>query len=67
MFSPCARRCWALGPVVAEVEGIVTRINLDAGDAVARGDLRVLLDPAGLSYGSFRTQASSRQVVVSTT
>lgn len=34
--------------VVAEVEGSVTSIDVDAGDLVARGDLLILIDPVDL-------------------
>jgi HlyD family secretion protein len=42
--------------VVAEVEGTVTSIDVDAGDLVERGDLLVLIDPVDLERAVQRAE-----------
>ena len=42
--------------VVAEVEGIVTRIHVEAGDTVEQGDLLVLIDPVDLERAVQRAE-----------
>ena len=42
--------------MVAEVDGIVTRIDVDAGDLVERGDLLVQIDPVDLERAVQRAE-----------